>query len=244
MTASAYLNIFAAILLAIVLWSLQIVVVSVGVAWILLLCIFLMGCGFAHLARRMGVHNCSLLEQLSDFTLDGAECRLESDRKFIYELVEHWYGSLDGFVDDVRGPLRQKLLQCSSQIPIAYMKVIILPCVACKAEFVLAMWKGGVPGEALIAYTASSVIGLGCFWFGFCAHSGLYLLNRLARPIWPGDVCDFLQSAAIAATVSVLISFGCILDSYAWRDGAMAAAWAGVLTLSITWFCWASRNGA
>ena len=128
--------------LALVFWGMQ----RIEFGWVHLLCMCAAGFAATHLGRRVSLQKQSLIEQLESFTLDGAACRLESDRDFIYEAVTQLYGGLGQFTDFVRGPLRRQLLQCCSQIPADLLLFLVLPLVAYKAELLLAMWKGGVPG--------------------------------------------------------------------------------------------------
>ena len=51
-----------------------------------------------HLGRRVSLQKQRLIEQLESFTLDGAGCRLESDRDFIYEAVKQWYPDSGGLL--------------------------------------------------------------------------------------------------------------------------------------------------
>ena len=183
--ALGFLGIFAVAILAMGLWSAQALKVRIEFGWAQLLFMLATALVPSHLGRRACLQKQSLIEQLESFTLDGAGCRLDSDRRFIYEAVKQWYGGLDEFIGFVRGPLRQQLLQCCSQIPIDLLLVLVLPLIAYKAEILLAMWKGGVPGNMLIAFFCSSLLGLSGLWTAFLSSVGLYMVDRLAKP-WSG----------------------------------------------------------
>ena len=192
--AIALLSMVSMMVLPMVLWGMRL---GIDFGWLHLPFTFAALLGSIHFGRRVSLQKQSLIEQLESFTLDGAECRLESDRGFIYEAVTQWYpdssyllfrffwrvfpfkmagttqlvvwmggkltrcalffsmsstglryGGLDQFTELVRGPLRRQLLQCCSQIPAELLLFLVLPLVAYKAELLLAMWKGGVPGRA------------------------------------------------------------------------------------------------
>ncbi|CAJ1351905.1 unnamed protein product [Effrenium voratum] len=227
-------------LLALVFWGMQ----RIEFGWVHLLCMCAAGFAATHLGRRVSLQKQSLIEQLESFTLDGAACRLESDRDFIYEAVTQLYGGLGQFTDFVRGPLRRQLLQCCSQIPADLLLFLVLPLVAYKAELLLAMWKGGVPGNILIAYCCSSVLGLSLLWTAFVSSLGLYLVDLFARPTRSGVLWDLFQSLFVTALTVTPYFAGYVLDERA-REGnvVLIAAWAALLCLSVAWFCWAASAG-
>ncbi|CAJ1389535.1 unnamed protein product [Effrenium voratum] len=238
----AFLALFLDLVLAMALLGLR-TVESGDESWAHFLFMFLIVLGAVHLGRRVSLQKQRLIEQLESFTLDGAGCRLESDRDFIYEAVKQWYGGLDQFTDFVRGPLRGQLLRCCSQIPADLLLVMSLPLVAYKAEFLLAMWKGGVPGNILMAYFCSSILGFG-LWTAFITSVGLYTVDFFAKPTRSGLLLDFCQSLAIAALTSGTYFSGYVLDMQARQGHAeMIVLWVTLACLSVAWFCWAVRDG-
>ncbi|CAJ1336006.1 unnamed protein product [Effrenium voratum] len=239
--AIALLSMVSMMALPMVLWGMRL---GIDFGWLHLPFTFAALLGSIHFGRRVSLQKQSLIEQLESFTLDGAECRLESDRGFIYEAVTQWYGGLDQFTELVRGPLRRQLLQCCSQIPAELLLFLVLPLVAYKAELLLAMWKGGVPGNILIAYCCSAILGLGVLWTAFASSVCLCLVDFLAKPIRSGVAWDFFQSLAISVLTVFPFYSGNVLEAGARKgDAILIATWAALLCLCVAWFCWAASAG-
>ncbi|CAJ1328807.1 unnamed protein product [Effrenium voratum] len=145
----------------------------------------LMWC-FVSVLRRISLQKRSFIEQLDSFDLDNAESRMETDKELIYEAITRCYGSLEQFTEYVRNDLRKELLESSVWIPLSCPLSLAMPCAALRAEYLVALWKGGAPVDILGAVAASSV----------------------AFSVWLGDA-DTLDACTWAAMSSFLKAFRC-----------------------------------
>ena len=123
------------------------------------------------------------------------------------------------------------------------------------------------PGNILIAYCCSAILGLGVLWTAFASSVCLCLVDFLAKPIRSGDLTaacmlaclvfafgflrsvagvawDFFQSLAISVLTVFPFYSGNVLEAGARKgDAILIATWAALLCLCVAWFCWAASAG-
>eukprot|EP00435_Cladocopium_sp_Y103_P013215 s1548_g3.t1 len=114
--------------------------------WLFLLVEFLMTVLVILPLKVLWAKKRQAIADLRDFTLSEVVCGDETfDRPFVCSAIKGWYGSLDGFTDFVRGPLRQDLLNDFSTVhlPFAYYFMIASPFFGRYLDYSLAMWSSG-----------------------------------------------------------------------------------------------------
>ncbi|CAJ1385964.1 unnamed protein product [Effrenium voratum] len=189
----------------------------------------LMWC-FVSVLRRISLQKRSFIEQLDSFDLDNAESRMETDKELIYEAITRCYGSLEQFTEYVRNDLRKELLESSVWIPLSCPLSLAMPCAALRAEYLVALWKGGAPVDILGAVAASSVAF--SVWLGLCTYSVFYLTEVFGKPVRAGLLWASLQSFLISCLVVTLVAAGSVLEHTA-RSGYQVAVVAWLCVLSI-----------
>ena len=96
-----------------------------------------------HVLRKSTRDKQQLIADLKDFDLELADCRSDYDRDFIFSGITTWYGSKSAFVEYVRGPLFQELVEPLSKnhVPIAYWCLMITPTITSGFE----PWRSTIP---------------------------------------------------------------------------------------------------
>eukprot|EP00913_Durusdinium_trenchii_P032621 g30535.t1 len=91
------------------------------------------------------------------FDLSTTECSSE----FISRAITKWYGSSADFTAFVQDDLRRELVTpiLSSSMPLVYYLFIITPKLAANLEILLALLRGGVPGESIAAHAMGALLG-------------------------------------------------------------------------------------
>ena len=76
----------------------------------------------AHIVRRGYQQQEQMFRSLAEFDLNSMSCTNDFDQRFILSAVCQWYGSLEGFTDYVRGPLKEELTQSVvlARVPLQY----------------------------------------------------------------------------------------------------------------------------
>ena len=75
-----------------------------------------------HVIRKGYQQQEQMFRDLAEFDLNSVSCSNEFDRQFILSAVCRWYGSLQGFTDYVRGPLKEELTEAVvlARMPLQY----------------------------------------------------------------------------------------------------------------------------
>ncbi|CAK9070872.1 Probable flavin-containing monooxygenase 1, partial [Durusdinium trenchii] len=115
----------------------------------------------AHILRVNFLSKHKLLSDLETFDLSTTECSSDSDREFISRAITKWYGSSADFTAFVQDDLRRELVTpiLSSSMPLVYYLFIITPKLAANLEILLALLRGGVPGESIAAHAMGALLG-------------------------------------------------------------------------------------
>ena len=121
-----------------------------------------------HALRRSATGRAQLLVELESFSLDTVKCSLEADRDTVLAAIDHWYGSREDFVQYVRGPLRQKLLDSASKISMSYVALMATPGASGLLEDHMALWRAGAPPANALAHLLGLVLGSYTLWIAFC----------------------------------------------------------------------------
>lgn len=127
--------------------------------------VFIPVCLIVHVCRRKYREKHQLLEDLKGFQLSKVSCVNEFDRSFICGAIDRWYGSHEAFVDVVRGPLREELLNMlpTPHLPLGHALFISTSASSFLGEGVAALHQvGKLDSDAAIGIFAwSSYILLG-----------------------------------------------------------------------------------
>merc|ERR1712083_1166543 len=97
-----------------------------------------------HVVRSFMKHKRKLAHQLAVFDASNASCQESRDREFILKSISDWYGSIDLFNEQVRGPVREVVLSTIRSGSLTYSAALL-------CSFMVAM-PGGVD------YIVASVI--------------------------------------------------------------------------------------
>eukprot|EP00434_Breviolum_minutum_P022373 symbB.v1.2.019747.t1/scaffold1627.1/size108904/6 len=114
--------------------------------WVFLSVEFLMCVLVIYPLKKMWREERRAIANLATFNLKDVKCSDEDfDRPFVYSAIKGWYGSLQGFTDFVRGPLREDLLGDFSSIhlPFAYYFMMVSPFFGRYLDYSVAMWASG-----------------------------------------------------------------------------------------------------
>ncbi|CAJ1390081.1 unnamed protein product [Effrenium voratum] len=177
-----------------------------------------------HVMRRYHLQKHVLFGDLKHFSLEQAECRLDSDRALVLAAIKYWYESEQQFTEYVRGKLHDELsAHCCTKVPINYLLWLILPVMSLTLEQLLAYWKGGAPVECLVAFALRS-LALYLLWSVMILRFGLYLSDRLARPLVQGKGWNALQSCLVGS-----------LWLFMYFAGVLSEEWAH--SLGVAWTC-------
>ena len=87
------------------------------------------------------------------------------DKKCIHSAIVDWYGSLEAFDEEVRGPFRINVLEPlqRSSFSFGYICLLTTPVVNVILEGMLAFVKAGKPWQTIATYAASYLFGLALF---------------------------------------------------------------------------------
>jgi hypothetical protein len=162
-----------------------------------------------------------LLQQLSSFSFSDAQCREESDRAYVQEQVERWFGSITLFEKYVRETLVQHVeTHLKAQGPLTYSMLLVgtLPHV-CVLHVIVTMWVDGVEGVVpfffsilnLILFADAIAIGillrLAGTSFGECDDKGASIGRRVSGPM-----AVTLIFAVATSTMGVTLTPGCSIE--------------------------------
>lgn len=89
-----------------------------------------------HVLRTSTREKLKLITDLKAFDLEGADCRSDYDRDFIFAGITAWYGSKTAFADYVRGPLFDELVRplSKNQVPNVYWCLLLTPTIGSGLE--------------------------------------------------------------------------------------------------------------
>ncbi|CAL1132540.1 unnamed protein product, partial [Cladocopium goreaui] len=169
----------------------------------------------AHFLRGHYVAKHKLSSDLEHFDLGSVQCSSDFDRKFIYEAISTWYGSVANFTDFVQDDLREELVTpiLSSSMPLAYYLVLVTPSLSVYLEIFLALWKGGAPSDVMISHVLAFLLGYCLCWCPAYLALFIFLCDRLSVDR------DRLQSFAIGMIVLILSDAGNIAARYCFEQG-------------------------
>jgi len=86
---------------------------------------FIFMCVMMHMTRRSMKCKLELARQLSEFDASAAHCSVSEDREFILRSISKWYGSVDEFNRQVRGPVREVVLSVINRANLSYKNALI-----------------------------------------------------------------------------------------------------------------------
>ncbi|CAK9001541.1 unnamed protein product [Durusdinium trenchii] len=192
-----------------------------------------------HVLRTSTREKLKLITDLKAFDLEGADCRSDYDRDFIFAGITAWYGSKTAFADYVRGPLFDELVRplSKNQVPNVYWCLLLTPTIGSGLEFLLAIWKGGGPSAVLLSHFIGVVVGMQTLWMLVSLKLGFYLCDRFASL---GRV-DFTKTLMIFLVFTVCVVFGTALATQAYVESqylAMAFACGAGLLVFLSFGGW------
>jgi hypothetical protein len=139
-----------------------------------------------------------LLQQVRSFEFDQAECREESDRKFVRGQIEHWFGEVAQFEHYVRTAVAERveeMLHDQGPVPYDVVTVGALSHVLMTMTIIINAVQDGIPNLVNMcillagicfftdAIALRLVMGLADTTFGDAPASGHSLLGRLTGPL-------------------------------------------------------------
>ncbi|CAE7300257.1 unnamed protein product [Symbiodinium natans] len=183
----------------------------------------------AHFVRRGYREQDLLLRNLAEFDLSAVSCACDFDRQFILSAVRSWYGSTDAFVEYVRGPIREELVETmqQSRVPFQYCILALSPIFGFQLDVFGALINARAPQNIAIKFLGQSITILAVAVWG--VRLFFWLSQKMAQPIFK---LDFLQTALVVLIWAVMqvIPFWSVLRAFQTDEGGVAAA-AVVFTL-------------
>ncbi|CAE7729621.1 unnamed protein product [Symbiodinium sp. CCMP2592] len=166
-----------------------------------------------------------LFQHLQHFRLEDAKCRMASDREFILASIKQWYGSEEAFVEYVRGPLQQELLESGADIPLSYCLLMVLAFVSLSLDTKTGVIIARVPLSPQLPHLMAHDIGYICLWFMLGLKISWRLTERFAAAT-SNRLLDF--------AVSFLLYLMGFLG-WSWVGGELMLVALTSLWLSIAW---------
>jgi len=139
-----------------------------------------------------------LLQQVRTFEFEKAECLKESDREFVQEQIEHWFGEVAQFEHYVRTAVAERVEEMlNEQGPVPYHVVTVgsLSHILVSSTIIINAVQDGIPNLVNICIAFASI----CFFtdaiamrlitdlagttFGDAPAGGHSLLSRLSGPL-------------------------------------------------------------
>lgn len=177
-----------------------------------------------------------LANQLKDFDVRHAECQESQDRRHILHSIQRWYGSEDAFNEQVRGQVRDELLQSLPVTNMSYLAALANGSgapVCSLLDILVGMIKGGTPTKGLtsfLLYAVAAVLFLGptfarLFFYlaeRFAAQQRTHLrdwgVSFLLFVVWEGCLVFFKGIGMLAFRRGLFESFGVAIGSavFAW----------------------------
>ncbi|CAE7576109.1 unnamed protein product, partial [Symbiodinium pilosum] len=184
-----------------------------------------------HTNRKFMREKHQLISVLENFTLEAAECRLESDREFVLSAIAAWYGSAKAFEDYVRGTLRKELLGMSAtDLPLSYALMIALGPMGVALDVLLSFVRGGAPLPAVVSELVGSAMGWVLFWVLLCIKVMWWLCDRFAAPR-SSKLLDYLMSLAIFLVFFIFFFAGAVISDLLYTTTLWGAVGFAGLTL-------------
>lgn len=189
--------------------------------------VFLPTCLLVYFCRTKYREKHQLLRDLQFFQFDKVSCKTDFDRSFICSAIKQWYGSQEAFVNLVRGPIRDELLNMlpSPHIPVGHVMFISSSTTSLLLEGIAALYLAGkLDYDAAIAILAWASHILFALPIGF--NLLFYISDHLASS--RGFVTSLAKSLAGASIAAawVAVSIGM----------ATVSSWLGSIWLSVTCF--------
>ena len=189
--------------------------------------VFLPTCLLVYFCRTKYREKHQLLEDLQFFEFEKVSCKTEFDRSFIFQAINQWYGSQEAFVNLVRGPIRDELLNMlpSPHIPVGHVMFISTSTTSLLIEGIAALHLAGkFDYDAAIAILAWASHILFALPIGF--NLLFYVSDQLASGC--SFVTSLAKSLAGAGIASAWVAFSIGM--------ATVSSWLGIIWLSIACF--------
>ena len=167
-----------------------------------------------HVLRRTCVYKQKLLAALKNFDLESVTCAKESDKANIHAAIINWYGSLEAYVEHVRGPFRHDVQQhvlLPGRLPLQYVALFAAPILSFFLDQLASLIRFGAPWQTNLRYFFGLVVGTGLVWAPASAVVMLFACER-----WPHSTdgrlgCkSVLQTLAIGVMVWTLTAIGAL----------------------------------
>lgn len=106
-----------------------------------------------HVARLAFRESRAIVEQLSSFDAETADCKVEADRDYVLGRISAWHGSTGRFNEYVRSELRSQVAQNTFQERLPY-SVLVMPTsmvsLGYQIDLLVAFYHAGVSSERLL----------------------------------------------------------------------------------------------
>ncbi|CAE7439947.1 miaA, partial [Symbiodinium pilosum] len=150
-----------------------------------------------HVIRKGYQQQEQMFRDLAEFDLNSVSCSNEFDRQFILSAVCRWYGSLQGFTDYVRGPLKEELTEAVvlARMPLQYCILSISPLAGFQLDYIASFLSIASP-DIIARVILTQVLAVNTTVV-LATYFLFWLCQRFATPRFSSCAMDYVQTALI-----------------------------------------------
>jgi len=188
-----------------------------------------------HVARLAFRESRAIVEQLSSFDAETADCKVAADRDYVLGRISAWHGSTGRFNEYVRSELRSQVARNTFQERLPY-SVLVIPTAMMsfgyQIDLLVAFYHAGVSADRLLQLFIETTVDVWViypFMLRLLFDAAAYAQQRPARG---GRLADFAVSLAWSA-VLVLVAEVSTDSMWLVRTHGLGLQW--TVALAVLW---------